>query len=286
MRCLITLAFLLQSLDIAAQTTPCLVNFNFDPGDTLYQKHLFVDTANPNNLWQAGKPSKALFNSAFSVPNAFVTDSLHPCPANDTSAFVIRVPQYILLDTATQRWTMVYGLSFTHRLDIAAGDSVYVDMSLDSGKTWQPTTSPYDFAKRGTSTMSWQTDGLHLIKGPFSTNGELLYIRFMIKTGTSIASRDGWVLDDITVGYWCESHVPELNKIRPVVYPNPSEGNITISGIPTTAGNLSVYTPDGRKVYETKVNSTSNIHLPVPPGLYVLKYTSGELHTTEKIIVR
>ena len=61
------------------------------PNDTFNDKFI-IDTVNyPNNVWQIGKPQKTVFDSAYSYPNAIVTDTLNPYPVNDTSVFMIKV---------------------------------------------------------------------------------------------------------------------------------------------------------------------------------------------------
>jgi len=48
-------------------------------------QHLITIDTQANNIWQVGKPAKSQFNSAYSIPNAIVTDTLHPYPSNITS---------------------------------------------------------------------------------------------------------------------------------------------------------------------------------------------------------
>jgi len=56
--------------------------------------HLNIDTtSNPNNIWQIGSPQKIVFDSAYSIPNAIVTDTINSYPVNDTSSFTV---QYII----------------------------------------------------------------------------------------------------------------------------------------------------------------------------------------------
>ena len=56
--------------------------------------HLNIDTiSNPNNIWQIGSPQKIVFDSAYSIPNAIVTDTINSYPLNDTSSFTV---QYII----------------------------------------------------------------------------------------------------------------------------------------------------------------------------------------------
>ena len=49
--------------------------------------HIIIDTiSNPDNIWQIGVPSKTIFDSAYSLTHAIVTDTLNAYPVNDTSS--------------------------------------------------------------------------------------------------------------------------------------------------------------------------------------------------------
>src|SRR5690348_2572222 len=74
--------------------------------------NLRIDTSQANNLWQVGKPSKIVFNSAYSIPSAIVTDTINPYPPNNISSFTICEPliHYNL-----------YHLSFTHKYNTDYG---------------------------------------------------------------------------------------------------------------------------------------------------------------------
>jgi len=63
-------------------------NINFDNTNNI--KSVFIDSVNfRHNVWQIGKPQKSIFKSAYSIPNAIVTDTINPYPINDTSSFII-----------------------------------------------------------------------------------------------------------------------------------------------------------------------------------------------------
>ena len=47
---------------------------NFD--DSTYLNYIFIDTANcPDNIWQVGSPDKIVFDEAYSLPNAIVSET-------------------------------------------------------------------------------------------------------------------------------------------------------------------------------------------------------------------
>src|SRR5215216_711891 len=91
----------------------------------------FIDTiSNPNCRWQVGKPQKQLFTSAFTAPNAIVTDTLQSVPANDTSIF------YIKFFRNKNQPGHFFTLNFKYMLDGDSTDFGTVEISPDSGKTW------------------------------------------------------------------------------------------------------------------------------------------------------
>ncbi len=57
------------------------------PTTYFYPLKIQIDTSQQGNIWQIGRPQKILFNLAFSIPNAIVTDTLNTYPINDTSSF-------------------------------------------------------------------------------------------------------------------------------------------------------------------------------------------------------
>jgi hypothetical protein len=71
---------------LIAQPGSYMINFE----DTTSTYDLRIDTiSNINNIWEIGEPNKVLFDSAYTKPNAIVTDLQDPYPINDTSNFII-----------------------------------------------------------------------------------------------------------------------------------------------------------------------------------------------------
>ena len=58
-------------------------------------KYILIDTTIDNNIWQIGKPSKSLFSSALSSPNAIITDTSNTYPINNESYFYLKI--YVIL---------------------------------------------------------------------------------------------------------------------------------------------------------------------------------------------
>ncbi len=71
------------------------------------------------------------------------------------------------------------------------------------------------------------------------------------------------------------------------IYPNPSEGWISITGNKSTAFQFSIFTTIGKEVYSNpSVESNTLIDLSsLPKGLYVLKFTNGQNSVTKKLVL-
>src|SRR6266478_1466792 len=65
--------------------------FNFDKPEPVY-----IDTTLSGNIWQIGRPQKVFFDSAFTRPNAIVTDTINYYPKNNVSEFILKTPTFLL----------------------------------------------------------------------------------------------------------------------------------------------------------------------------------------------
>ncbi|MBZ0100223.1 MAG: hypothetical protein K8F30_14170, partial [Taibaiella sp.] len=105
----------------------------FDGADTISTQTIAVhfDTAS-TNVWQIGPPQKTLFDSAATLSNALVTDTINTYPTDNVSRFIIGFKTsdwFINLYKVAFRWTQKLDLD-TNR------DGGIVEYSLDTGQTW------------------------------------------------------------------------------------------------------------------------------------------------------
>ena len=69
-----------------------------------------------------------------------------------------------------------------------------------------------------------------------------------------------------------EDAVPSINKDKITIYPNPTTGKITISGLDGVAVDVSVYSANGQLVMKRKITSDEEIDLSdMKRGLYMMK---------------
>ncbi|MEI6765795.1 MAG: hypothetical protein WCM76_09155 [Bacteroidota bacterium] len=106
------------------------VSINFE--DTATLKYVRIDTANHTNIWQIGKPSKIVFDSAYSATDAILTDTALPYPVNNHSSFTITIKSYDWF------WGSPSWHGFYSKYDTDPGhDGGYIDVSYDGGANWQ-----------------------------------------------------------------------------------------------------------------------------------------------------
>jgi hypothetical protein len=89
-------------------------------------------TANLNCVWQIGRPQKPVFDSAWSYPNAIVTDTAHAYPTNDTSSFIIG--QSTLAGWLSNGTAKLFGWYKVNSDSLT--DYGTIELSVDSGTTW------------------------------------------------------------------------------------------------------------------------------------------------------
>jgi hypothetical protein len=271
---------------------------DFDPPYYQYvSDRIIIDTvSNINCLWQVGHPSKVVFSSAFSNPNAIVTDTSNAVPSNDTSIFYIK---HVRDQFAPFH---IFGLHFKYQMDGDATDRGIIEISPDTGNTWinpltQDTTfhmvwySPKPTLKG--STTDWQTFDLYMNEWatgwatfPIYLSADTILFRFTYITDNNSTIKDGWIIDNIEIEDWWEG-IEEYNKDLTIIYPNPVSDKINISNtvkgskqtiqITNLVGQLQYYNSDfNGKPIDTKFFKN---------GIYILKYSNQARTIINKFIV-
>lgn len=92
----------------------------------------FDTTITSNNTWQIGEPQKTIFDGAYSLPNAIVTDTLNTYPSNDTSIFLIT---HITCDGFIWPHTVILSGYYKSDSD-SLNDYGLIEFSPDNGETW------------------------------------------------------------------------------------------------------------------------------------------------------
>lgn len=252
-----------------------------------------IDSSNVNNIWQIGKPSKTVFDSAFSIPKAIVTDTANPYPVNNISRFTY----------GFEIAGLGPNIEFKHRYNTdSLHDGGFIEISKDSGSTWKLLNDTTDlFSYYGaygitTSGLYSSTDSLsgghigfsgnsggwitsriifpcYALKNPF-----MFMLRFTFISDSIDNSKDGWMIDNIAI-YNNSDDCSGLNEnilSKFKCYPNPFSSKVHIElrpGISLKKGSFKIYDIQGRQVKEVKNIRGNNFEISrgrLLPGPYIL----------------
>jgi len=218
----------------------------FDGEDTLVLSSIMIELdTSVSNVWQIGKPQKLVFDSAATIPNALITDTVATYPPNTSSSVTITI-------TPTNPW-WYYGIlafQWTQKLDLEQGkDGGLLEFSFDTGQTWQTAfNNPYvynfygfDFNyldTLGTDTIVfsgtdsvWRDVWLCFDMSYFNGFEELnpLMFRFTLLSDSVDTQQDGWIVDNML------AHITYIHTIEEKaqeeymkVYPTVTDGRIHI----------------------------------------------------------
>lgn len=193
----------------------------FDGADTSSWSSIFIktDTA-AGNVWQVGKPQKMIFDSASTLPNALVTDTINFYPANNISRFQVKF--------ATVQWSPagILALQWKQKIDLDAGqDGAIIEFSADD-TTWQNAfNNPYVYNFYGYNTANADTlaSGEYAFSGTDSTWRDIwlcfdlswmwtisdsITVRFTLKSDSVNNNREGWMIDNMI------AHVTGIHTVK------------------------------------------------------------------------
>ena len=214
----------------------------FDGADTVFANSVNVELdTSSSNIWQIGRPQKIIFDSAATLPNAIVTDTIHNYPANNISRFTTKTyNQFIFWGVLAFRWKQKLDMDTAHAGGI-------VEFSIDSGTTWQNAfNNPYvynfygflpanmdtlntgEFAFSGTDS-SWRDIWLCFDLSWLSFSPDTLRFRFTFKSDSLSNDKEGWVIDNMMAHHTMIHTVKETEQKNYLnVYPNPATNRVHI----------------------------------------------------------
>jgi len=292
------LSILLTSLTIATFGQGLEDNYDLNFDDPFELQHLTIDTvSNPNNLWQVGIPNKPHFASAYSLPNAIVTDTINPYPVNDTSVFIIT--------------NIASGGGFENNHTVILSGQYFVDsdsltdygtieFSPDNGITWIDLINDYYYAvyilwqyPKPTLTGSsngWKDFWVQLAAlGPVFNlqDGDTLKYRITFISDGNQTNKDGLMFDDFHFEDWFEG-IPQIQNDNLIyVYPNPVTDLLIIQTSKiSNKQSLQVIGYDGQIIYSTQsfVGQTLDTRQ-LDNGIYFLKYADDKYFSIRKFVV-
>lgn len=261
-------------------------NFNFENNGVDSSSYfIHVDTTNVNNIWQVGKPQKNFFDSSLSGVNAIVTDTITPYQINNFSTFGLKVILTYTLDDG------IFYIQFIHKFNTdTLKDRGYIEFSVDNGQNWNDivhlTDSIYqlyyvllpEFYKNDILNYSENGFSGNSSNLPYNDNGwvggyisfvyngdynqtnpliDTLDLRFVFVSDSIQNNKDGWMIDNISVGGVYESIFDKVIENKNIIiYPNPISENSTIDlNSNSTSFNIEIYNLSSNLVKRFSSNS-------------------------------
>ncbi len=269
------------------------------------------------NIWQIAKPIKPFFNSAYSAPNAILTDSVNDYPVNNLSYFDIRFAphDYFFLG-------MSYVISIKHKFETdTLKDGGFITVSYNNGKTWKnliddtcalcmsnwpfvnsenlygksDSLSGGNFGFSGRSN-EWITTRFQWVRVlPMKNNffEDTVTIRFNFISDSIQSNKEGWMIDDIVLSSVdLGGSINELDDYNNVnIYPNPFDDKTTmyLSKISRKSLSVKVYNIQGQLVRDINNIKEDEIVIErggLKSGLYIIQiYSDNEIVARRKIVV-
>lgn len=267
-----------------------------NPDITLYRDTI----SNPQNIWQIGRPGKAVLNAAYSPSNVIITDTLNAYPTNDTSAFIIR-------QRAWYGWWIIphmnAGLHGYYFVDTdSLTDFGTIDISFDNGQSWINLLNDTLYNLQD-STCSWWSNSSFpkpVLTGrsggwkPFGFSfctladsfhlhfNDTILLRFSFMSDGVQTNKDGLMFDDLLLEDWIETvtNVPMQNAY---IAPNPVTDHANVvTSYAYTSLDVSVFDVLGREVYVRRFDQHTPVTIitsELTPGVYNyrLNFDSGRL---------
>jgi len=213
-----------------------------------------IDTSEMN-IWQIGRPQKAIFSASYSPENAMVTDTVNPYSVNNYSFFDLYVGNF---NNEMYPWDIF--VDFWHKYDTdSLKDGGFITVSWDKGITWANVIHDTNYVHYVHPPMSFygqipnlytETDtltdgnigfsgnshgwiktilGWHAIPVKIVEPADTMIIRFNFISDSIQNNKAGWMIDDIRLysvdlgGGVHDYEVDNLVKISPNPYSDKTE---------------------------------------------------------------
>ncbi len=275
----------------------------FDGNDTIpFLTVPIVIDSNINNSWQVGPPMKAKFNSASTLPNALITDTINNYKPNDSSYFSFGIDRTFFF------WG-VLAIQWNQKLDFESGvDGGLIEYSSDTGKTWTNVfNNPYTYNFYGFDSSNVDT----LVNGKIGFTGQdttwkniwlcfdmsWLFLQDSLEFRYSVVAdsanqNEGWMIDNMINNI---TLIHTINEEEPSEYitisPNPASDRININTRKTEdfhiIENMQLINSGGKLIREW-VNCPTKFYFNTESydtGIYFLKIKTNLKTEIHKIII-
>jgi len=232
----------------------------FDDGQNM--NFLSIDHSLPGNVWQIGKPQKPYFDSAYSAPNAIVTDTINSYPLNNLSVFYLYLPN---------EWDALGQiLHFRYKINCdTLTDYGLIEFSLDKGLTWHNLLSeanayqtqwtiqlaypPYTMLFNNNDTLNpftGKSSGWYTFNMPFGfyfypLGTDTVYYKLSFHSDGNQTNKDGWMMDDLLIADLYEGIAENNSDWLISAEPNPFVFDLTLN-----VKSISLQNPNQQFTYE------------------------------------
>ena len=267
--------------------------------DTAHLDRVAIDKTLPNNIWQIGRPRKSFFDSAYSFPNAIITDTINPYPINNISRFIItHYGPFFHIPNISDNWlgntALILDFYFKMNTD-SLSDYGMIEVSSNNGKNWinvMSEDSAYHFTWLQPKPVltgiinKWTHFSVNLNMLPQSPYDTILY-RFTFISDSIQTNKEGWILDSFLFrDYWEGVENYQSNNLISI-YPNPADDFITIHRLnKANKGSLQIQNCLGEIILSDQ--NFRNEIIPVRllhNGIYFVRYFDGQRFFCSKFIV-
>ena len=261
-----------------------------------------------NSVWQRGAVSKALLTDALAGSNVYATKLTGNYPNATTSYLVSQCYNLSSLTSPTVSFDMAFDLE-------SNWDIIYFEYSTNSGASWNVLGTSTDANWYNSSRLPNGTDCFNCIgkqwTGDFDTaptggtgvNGNKrtyshsltdlagasnAIFRFTFMSDDA-ANQEGVIIDNFVIQGVLGSPSNQIESF--VVYPNPSNGKVTVSMTTSEQVKIELHDINGRIIYQSNFNSEGSIFNKeldfgnVQSGIYFLNVETEGKKSSRRIIM-
>lgn len=277
-------------------------------------EYLVIDTSS-QNIWQIGEPNKIFFDSAYSIPNAIVTDTLNFYPINNNSYFDLKIGAFNYDDG----YPYDIFIEIKHKFDTdTLKDGGFITVSYDNGLTWMNIINDTVY---GQATPSWDNANLYnfndtLYNGQFGFSGhsngwittmfswhyitvknnidvigDTMIVRFNFISDSIENNKEGWMIDNIKLysvdlGFG----INDIKSLKFNITPNPMNETAIIELDSYNEIQLSIFNFQGNLVRQKNYFNNQSIIInrdKLNSGIYFIKIRTEEnLVGIRKLVIK
>ncbi len=276
----------------------------FDGADTLVSQSIFVNLdTTTSGIWQIGPPQKIIFESASTVPNVLITDTVNTYPDSLNSSAWFMLPENLLQAGAI-------AIQWNQKLDLDTNmDGGLIEFSSDSGLTWENAfynANVYNFYGWDISNEGALPAGDPCFTGTDSTWKNIwlcflydylqtitnLSIRYRIVSDSVETNQEGWMIDNLMVQEtWfhpvAEQSMPSNFKVYPTVTDKFVTVQLTNTNPDFAVRQISILNMNGQFIRSVNTPSgQEQIDLSdLAPGRYLIMIESSGTKELHEIVI-